>query len=593
MTTSLKRQVYTALLPYWGMIGVALVQVVLISSAELLRPWPLKLIIDHVLNGQPLNWPLVSNWSCETLLVVACVGLVCIHIVLGGLNMLHNDTTSRIGHGVVNDLRAMLFSHLQCLPLAFHHRHQVGDLLYRVTTDTNAIKTLTINGLFPILTSLVLLVGMTLILLRLDWVLTLLSLGVCPLLFVLLSVFNPRIDAAATTARERESALYSLAQQTMAAIRIIQAFTREKEEHRRFMGASSESLAANLRLSRLVALYSGLVNVITAIGTAVVVWVGAHHVLAGPLSVGELVVFTAYLASLYGPLSTISRTLGLIEEAKVSLKRAHEIFATVHNLPQGKRMATKIRGEVTFTQVSFAYSCDRPVLHRVNLHVTPGQTVAIIGPTGAGKSTLMGLLARFFDPQEGQVLLDGTDVREFTLASLRRQIAMVLQPSMVLPGTIRENIAYGRPHAPPIAVQRAAQMAHIHDKIMRLPQGYDTVIGEQGATLSEGERQRLTIARALVCDAPILVLDEPTSSVDAETESLIMEGLGQLTQGRTTFIIAHRLSTVRRADVIVVMQQGQIVEQGSFAELIDRQGPFAALYRAQFSVQKQSWRKAA
>ncbi|MCS6926950.1 MAG: ABC transporter ATP-binding protein/permease [Candidatus Binatia bacterium] len=586
---SLRRQVIAALWPYRVAFLVALVQVGFIAAAELLKPWPLKVIIDHVLGGQPLSWFGGSDWSRELLLLVACSGLVVIYLVLGALNVWNNYTTIRIGQSMVNDLRGTLYDHLQRLSLAFHNRRHVGDLLYRVTADTYAIQTLTMNGVFPILTSLVLLVGMTIVMLRLDWVLTLLALAVCPVLFGTITAMSGRINAAATVARERESAIYSLVQRTMAAIRVIQAFTKEEEEQRRFLSASRASLAANLRLYVLQTCYAGIVNVVIAIGTAAVVWVGARHVMSGTLSVGELVVFTAYLASLYGPINTISQTLGLIEGAKAGLARVHEILAVERDLPEGQRVLERahLRGEITFEQVTFGYTPDRPVLHTVNLRVAPGQTVAIVGPTGAGKSTLVSLLPRFYDPQAGRILLDGTDLREFTLASLRRQIAMVLQPPLVFPLSIKENIAYGRPAASMEAIEQAARLARIHETIMRLPHGYDTVVGEQGATLSEGERQRLTIARAILRDAPILILDEPTSSVDAETEALIMEGLEQLMAGRTTFIIAHRLSTVRRADVILVLRGGQIVEQGTFAELLRRQGAFAALYHTQFRTQEE------
>ncbi len=592
MTPSIRRQVFASLRPYRGMVGFAFAQVVLIGGAELLKPWPLKLIIDHVLGGQPLSWPVVAGWPREALLLAACVGLVGIYLVLGGLSVLNNYTTIRIGQSMVNDLRGALYNHLQRLSLAFHHRRQVGDLLYRVTADTYAIQTLTMNGVFPILTSLVLLVGMILVMLRLDWMLTLLALGVCPLLFVTISAMSSRISAAATAAHERESTIYSLVQRTMTAIRVIQAFTKEEEENRRFMAASADSLRASLRLYNLQTLYSGVVNVVIAVGTALVVWVGARHVLAGTLSVGELVVFTSYLASLYGPINTISQTVGMIEGARAGLVRVQEILAVERDLPEGKWVvfAAEIRGEVQFERVVFAYTPGQPVLRDVDLHVAPGQTVAVVGPTGAGKSTLVSLLPRFYDPQEGRVLLDGTDVREFTLASLRQQIAMVLQPPLVFPITIGENITYGRPGASHGAIEHAARLARIHETIVRLPQGYGTQVGEQGATLSEGERQRLTIARAILRDAPILILDEPTSSIDAETEALIMEGLEQLMAGHTTFIIAHRLSTIRRADVIVVVRGGHIVEQGSFAELMRQQGPFAALYRTQFSLQEEPQR---
>jgi ATP-binding cassette subfamily B protein/subfamily B ATP-binding cassette protein MsbA len=589
MTSALRRRVFASLRPYRAQFAIAVGQVALMTGAELLKPWPLKIIIDHVLSEKQLAWRLVSGWSQETLLFAACLAMVAIYLFLGGLNVINNYTTIRIGQSMVNDLRGALYNHLQRLSLAFHHRRQVGDLLYRVTADAYAIQTLTMNGVFPILVSLGLLIGMTLVMFQLDWILTLLALGVCPLLFGAISVMSKRINTAAIIAHERESTIYSLVQRTMAAIRVIQAFTKEEEEHRRFMAASAESLSASLRLYTLQTLYSGVVNAVIALGTAMVIWVGARHVMSGVLSIGDLVVFTAYLASLYGPINTISQTLGLIEGGKAGLARVQEILATEPDLPEGKRVLLRsdVRGEICFDDVSFGYNPDQPVLRDVNLTVSPGQTVAIVGPTGAGKSTLVSLVPRFYDPQRGRVLLDGVDVRDYTLASLRQQVSMVLQPPLVFPISVAENIAYGRPGATREDIERAARLARIHDTIIRLPEGYDTVVSEQGSTLSEGERQRLTIARAILRDAPVLILDEPTSSVDAETEALIMEGLEQLMSGRTTFIIAHRLSTVRKADRILVVRGGHIAEQGSFTELVRLGGHFAALYRTQFSSQEE------
>jgi ATP-binding cassette subfamily B protein/subfamily B ATP-binding cassette protein MsbA len=592
MASALRRQIFASLRPYRTQFFIAIGQVVLITGAELLKPWPLKIIIDHVLTGKALAWSITAGWSRETLLFVTCLAMIAVYLFLGILNIINNYTTIRMGQSMVNDLRGTVYNHLQRLSLAFHHRRQVGDLLYRVTADTYAIQTLTMNGVFPILVSLGLLIGMTLVMLRLDWVLTLLALAVCPVLFVTISAMSRRINTAATIAHERESTIYSLVQRTMSAIRVIQAFTKEEEEHRRFMAASRESLSANLRLYTLQTLYSGVVNAVIALGTALVVWVGAQHVLSGVLSIGDLVVFTAYLASLYGPINTISQTLGLIEGGKAGLTRVQEILAVERDLSEGKRVLSRgeVRGEIVFENVTFGYNADQPVLRGINLRIAPGQTVAIVGPTGAGKSTLVSLAPRFYDPQQGRVLLDGVDVREYTLASLRQQVAMVLQPPLVFPISVAENIAYGRPGATREEIERAARLARIHERILRLPQGYDTVISEQGSTLSEGERQRLTIARAILRNAPILILDEPTSSVDAETEALIMDGLEQLMGGRTTFIIAHRLSTVRKADVILVVRGGHIVEQGSFAELLRRQGHFASLYKTQFSEQEEPQR---
>jgi ATP-binding cassette subfamily B protein/subfamily B ATP-binding cassette protein MsbA len=450
------------------------------------------------------------------------------------------------------------------------------------------------NGLFPVLCSFTLFVGMLLVMIRLDPLLTFLALIVCPILavFVTLSPLRSWLIASATHMHQQKSSVYSMVQWAIPAIRVIQAFTKEEEEHRRFMAQSQKSLRADLHFYLLENFYSGTVSVVIAIGTAAVIWVGARHVLAGTLTIGGLIVFTAYLTSLYGAIDSMSQAYGSIQGAKVSLQRVFEIIEEESDLKEGSRVFpdSGAKGEVAWSGVSFQYVPGQPVLRHVDLHVHPGQKVAIVGRTGAGKSTLVSLLTRFYDPRSGRITIDGVDIREFELKSLRRQVAMVLQPPLVFPLTIRENVTYGRPEATEAEVINAARLARIHDSIVRFPQGYDTVVGEQGATLSEGEKQRLTIARALLFNAPILILDEPTSSVDAETEALIMEGLRELTAGRTTFIIAHRLSTVRQADLIVVVRGGRIIEQGTFNVLMRRQGDFAKLYRTQFSDQEEKTR---
>lgn len=584
----MRRKILPYLWPYRYPFLFALAQVFLMSGCELLKPWPLKIVIDSVLGDNPSPWNLHELFSKQGLLVAACAGLIVIYLVLGGITLLNNYTTIKIGQRMVNDLRRDLYSHLQRLSLAFHSRRQVGDLMYRVTADTYAIQSLTMNGVFPIATALALLIGMFAVMLKIDWQLTVLALSVCPVLFLSISLLSKRISLAATVARRQESEVYSVVQRGMSAMRIIQAFTKEEEEHRKFMAASNQSLDASLRLYTLQTFYSGIINVVMALGTAFVVWVGAQHVLSGSLTVGEIVIFTAYLASLYAPINTISQTWGLIQGAKVGVQRVFEILDVERDLAEGNLVfpASGARGDVWWDNVSFQYVPDQPVLKNVSLHVPAGRKVAIVGPTGVGKSTLLSLLPRFYDPLEGRVTLDGTDIRDFQLKSLRTQIAMVLQPPLVFPITVRENIAYGRPEATLEEVVDAAKLARIHDSIARLPQGYDTLVGEQGATLSEGERQRITIARAILRNAPVLILDEPTSSVDAETEALIMEGLNRLTANRTTFIIAHRLSTVRNADLIIVLRSGEIVEQGTFEELVHGNGPFALLYRSQFSLEE-------
>ena len=583
-TVRLVRKILGRLVPYRWLCASALVQVLLIGVFELAKPWPLKVIVDDVLGGRPLGWPGLGTLGGPALLALACLALVAIYGLLGVLSVTSNYATIKVGQQMVNDFRSELYAHLQRLSLAFHSRRQVGDLLYRLTADTFAIQTLTMNGFFPVVTSVVLLVGMLAVMLRLDWVLTLIALAIVPLLFLAIAGLSRRITALATDARTKESALWAIAQRTMSAIRVIQAFTTEEDEHRRFVDSSRASLAANLRLYTFQTVYSAFVNVVVAGGTAAVLWFGAMHVLAGKLTVGEVLVFTSYLASLYAPINSLMQTYGLVQGARVGAERVFEILETAPDLRDGARPLAReeVRGTITFEAVRFGYDPAQPVLKGVDFHVRAGEVVAVVGATGAGKTTLVSLVPRFYDPTAGRVLLDGIDVREFRLKALRQQVAIVLQPALVFPTTVRENIAYGRPDASLAMVEAAARVAQLDDFLERLPEGLETVVGEAGATLSAGEQLRITIARAVLRDAPILILDEPTAALDATTEARVMQGLEGLMAGRTTFVIAHRLSTVRRADAILVLDDGRIVERGTFAELVARGGHFARLHQTQF-----------
>ena len=576
------------LAPYRWLAVWALLQVFLIAGFELLKPWPLQVVIDNVLGGKPFPFSALTS-SPAQLLLLACAGIVVVHVGAGALTLLHNYTTIRVGQQMVNDLRGALYAHLQRLSLAFHSRQRVGDLLYRITADSFAVQAMIMNGVLPILSAVVLLCGMLVVLLPLDPMLTLLSLTVVPILFAVISGFNQKIVDIATQVRNTESRVYSVVQWAMSSIKLVQAFTKEEEEHRRFMGASRESLRATLRLYSWQTVYSGVVNVVIAGGTALVVYAGARAVTSGRLSVGGLIVFVSYLAQLYAPINQITQSWGLIAGARVGARRVFEVLDVEGDLRDGTRSfpAEGARGDVTWRHVSFAYRSETPVLRDIELEAIAGSKIAVVGPTGAGKSTLLGLLPRFFDPVAGCVEIDGIDLREYRLKSLRHQIAMVLQPPLIFPLSVRDNIAYGRPGAAGEEIEGAARLACIHDLIASLPEGYDTVIGESGVLLSEGEKQRITIARALLRNAPILILDEPTSALDVATESLVITGIERLMAGRTTFIIAHRLSTVQHCDRIVVLDGGRIVEAGGFAELLRRDGLFAQYYRTQFVPERQ------
>ena len=581
--TPLVRRLARYLWPYRIPFAIALVQVLLLSGFELLKPWPLKVVVDSVLGSLPAPLPWLDVQRKSLLLVFCCVAVVLIQILLAVLLYVNNKTTITIGQRMVNDLRSELYQHLQRLSLGFHASRQVGDLMYRLTADTFAIQTITMNGIFPMASAGVFVVGMTVILVRMDFWLTIVTLAICPVLYLFIRRMSTRIRDVSTFAREQESDVYSIVQHGLSAIRVVQAFTREQDEHNRFLQQSRASLSAARRLYLVQTLYSGLVSTLIAVGTAVVLWIGARRVLAATMSVGDVLVFLSYAAALYTPVNTVSQTFGLIVGATAGIRRVFEILDRPEIVQSGDRPVDRaqMRGEIRFEGVTFSYDGTRDVLSEISAVIPAGSSVALVGPTGAGKTTLVSLLPRFVDPKAGRVLLDGVDLREFQLQPLRQSISMVLQPPIVFPATVRENIAYGRPGATEAEIEEAARLAQLRPFLDRLPDGLDARIGEGGATISEGERQRLTIARALLRDAPILILDEPTASVDAETEALLMAGLKRLMRGRTIFIIAHRLSTVRDADQILVLREGRIVERGNYRSLVKDGGFFARLVSLQ------------
>ena len=568
-------------------VAWALAQIFLVAGFELLKPWPLQIVIDYVLGGKapPTGGPLAGLLSLPTtlLLVVACAGIVVVNVGAGALTLLHNYTTIRVGQAMVNDLRGDLYAHLQRLSLAYHGRQRVGDLMYRVTADSFAVQTMIMNGALPILSAAILLAGMLAILFPIDPLLTVLSLTIVPALFVLIAVFNRKIVTVATEVRDLDSRVYSLVQWGMAAIKVVQAFAKEDEEHRRFMGASRASLGATLRLYNWQTLYSAAVNATIAIGTAVVVFAGARAVLTGNLTLGQLIVFVAYLAQLYAPINQITQSWGLIAGARVGAARVFDVLDTEPDLASGERRFPPqgARGAVAWRNVSFAYRADMPVLRNIDLAVPEGAKVAVVGPTGAGKSTLLGLLPRFFDPAAGTVTIDGVDVRDYDLPALRRQIAMVLQPPLIFPLSVADNIAYGRPGAASDEIEEAARHARIDNFIASLPDGYGSPVGERGLKLSGGEKQRVAIARVILKEPRILLFDEATSALDTKTEREIQASLDEVSENRTTLIIAHRLSTVIHADEILVLDEGRVVERGNHAQLIAHHGVYDAMWQSQ------------
>jgi len=577
------REVFRRMRPHIGRFVLAVAGVVLSAALEVLKPWPLKVLIDNVLSGKPLRLSLVANYSRMDLLLAACVGGVVIYLLTGIFNVANNYITISIGQRMVNDLRSQLFDHLQRLSLGFHRRREIGDLMVRIVYDTFAIQTITMNGVFQILASSILLVGMFIVMIKMDVTMTLIALGVIPMLVILIASVSGTIDRLATEARIKESALYTVAHRALASIHVVQAFTREAESYREFVASSRESLGENLRLYTFQSIYAGGVSVVIAIGTALVMYLGALHVMSARLTIGGLIVFTSYLASLYAPINQIFQTYGLVESAKAGLRRCLELLAIdpeIQDRP-GARAMPRARGEIEFTDVVFSYDAANPVLKGISFKALAGESIAIVGPSGAGKTTMASLVTRFYEPQQGSIKIDGRDLREVTLESLRKDIAVVLQPPLVLGATLRANIALGKPGASDDEIRHAAEMARLAPVLATLPRGLDEQVGQGGHSLSEGQAQRVTIARALLKDAPILIMDEPTSALDTETESLVLAAVQAAMRGRTTLVIAHRLSTIQNADRILVLRDGVIEEQGSFRELLSRGGFFSYLYNLQ------------
>ncbi len=575
-----------------GLVGV-------ISLLELLKPWPIKLAVDQIIGGKALEFwgmtidPAVYSLAFKLGWVIAL--LLAAHFLVGFAQLLNNYLTIRMGQDMVQDLRCDLFAHLQRQSLLFHQKRPTGDLIYRVMGDAYAVQTLLMNGVFTTLTSAALLIGMLAVCLSVDPWLTVYSMCVIPFLFLAIKRVSKRIADLTTEAHMTESAAYSTAQRIFSSISLIQAFAREDEEYKTFEHESQISFDRKLSLYALQTAYGWIVSGITAAGTALVLYVGVRHVLDGELSTGELLVFLAYLASLYTPLNNLSTTVAGIRGSLARARRVLDIMdvdESVAESPDAKPIAIP-KGAVTFDNVSFGYEPGRPVLSGVDFTCRGGSTVAVAGQTGAGKTSLVSLLLRLFDPQTGRILIDGQDLRDVTLSSLRERISIVLQETQLFPMSIHDNIAYGRKQATREEVVNAAKLAGAHEFINALPQGYDSMLGECGANLSGGQRQRLSIARALLKDAPLLIFDEPTSALDAETEELIMTGLDRLMTGRTTFIIAHRLSMLRRADLILYIKDGRIFEMGSYEELMRAGGEFARLSAMQTGDTAGNGKKAA
>jgi ATP-binding cassette, subfamily B, bacterial len=566
--------------PFLGPTIAGLLLSLLGIAVNLLNPWPIKILVDQILPPNSSFRVTHANW--HSYILPLCLALVGLQVLWGLINLLTNYIFVKVGLQALLKLRTDLYSYLQSLSLKYHDARRSSDSSFRVAYDSQAIQTIYNKGFTNIFGSVITLVGIFCIMLRLDWQLTLLSLGIVPLIVSAIYFFAQRIRTESTSIQEQDSAMLAQAQEGLSSIRMVAAFGREDFEVSQFHQRAQRSLQANLRLTLTNVKSALVITTLMGIGTAAMWYLGTLHVLAGTLTLGSLILFSSYLVMLYKPLQELTYTAWAMEGATAGAQRCFEVLDRdddVRDAP-GAVEITETKAAIIFNQVRFAYDEKNPVLDAINLRISPNQIVALVGGTGAGKSTLLSLVPRFYDPTAGTVSLDGRDVRQITKKSLRAQIAIVLQDTLLFSTTIRENIAYGRPGASDAEIREAAQRAQADDFISRLPNGYDSPVGERGGHLSVGQRQRIGIARAFLKDAPILLLDEPTSALDPTTESAIMETIKDLMYGRTTLIVTHRLATIHGVDQIVVLEHGRIVESGRGAELVEQSGAYAKLYAA-------------
>ena len=568
----------TLLRPYRrqaGLLSILLGVQIALGAAQ---PWPLKWIIDNVLDNaaHPFSEPWrgwlesVSGGNLLIVLILIVVAGVLLQVVNHFVTAYATQIQVDAGQRMVYDLRARLFEHLQALGLQHHITTNTGDAVYRIDVDSYSIENLVMSGLIPLATSIVSLVVMFVILVRLDVTVAMLSLSIVPFLLLYMRSYTRTVATQMEHVKELESKLIERLYEVFSAIRLVKSFAREPHEKKRYTTFGHDVMNARIAITWRESLFWVVVSTITILGTALVLIVGGLQVLRGGMTVGELTVAIAYLGAVYGPLSTIAHTAGTLQGAVTGAKRVRSVLALAPETvdPPDAVEAAGIRGEVTFDNVSFAYADGTQVLYDISFNARPGEMIALVGLTGAGKTTLVSLIPRFYEPTTGRVLVDGRDVRGYKLRSLRERIAIVLQDPVLFAGTVADNLRYGRLDATDAEVEEAARAAHAHDFVSHLPKRYDTPIAEAGGGLSGGERQRLSVARAILKNAPILILDEPTSSLDAISEEIVFAALRRLRTGRTTIVIAHRLSTVRDADRILVLDGGRIAAQGRHAELL-------------------------
>jgi ATP-binding cassette, subfamily B, bacterial len=574
--------------PHWTGLSWAVLAALGESIAKLAEPWPIKLVLDSVLKGKRVDSALawLPAWFAaeipsdrQGLLILAVTATLVIAIAGAAFSYTEKLLTTTAGQRVMHDLRSKLYSRMQQLSIAYYDQARTGDLIGRVTGDVDAIQSFVTSSLLGAVVDTLTLFGMIGVMFYLDWQFTLIALSIAPLLFAVVYRYTRQIKKATREVRKKEGEVVSIIQEALSSMRVVKAFSREDYEQHRMEEQSLESVEIALRARALKARLSPLVDIIVATGTALVLWFGAQRVLNGTLSVGSLVLFILYLGKMYKPMQDLSKVTDSFSKAAAGYERVCEVLDAKSDVEDraGAKRAPRFRGDIEFDHVCFEYEPNTPVLKDFSLKIPAGHVVALVGPTGAGKSSIAGLIPRFYDPSSGSVLIDGKDVRSFTQKSLRDQVSFVLQNTVLFQGPLWQNIAYGKPGATRKEIVDAARVANAEEFIEKMPDGYETMVGERGVTLSGGQAQRIAIARAVIRNTPLLILDEPTSGLDTVSEGLVVEALERLMKDRTTIIIAHRLTTIARADLICVIQDGHLIECGTHDELIKMNGVFAEL----------------
>jgi len=583
------RLIEELLRPYRGWLAIILLATAVETAMGLAAPWPLKIVLDNVIGGdQPPGWlRQIASWlpgdGVMQTAAFAAISTVIIAAVGALASYLDNYYTESVGQWVANDLRVRVYDHLEHLPLAYYDTHQTGTLLSTITDDIATIQGFASSATLGIVVDLLTIAGMLGLMFWLNWDFALIAVGVAPFLLLFVVRFRKAVKKATREVRRRESDMVGVVQQGLESIRVVNAFGRQELEEEHLQDASRAAVQAALKARGVKSLLSPVVAVTVSFCTAFVLWRGASLVLASAMTAGSLTVFLSYLHKFFKPVQDLAKMTGTIAQAAVGVERVRGILDIDMSIPErpDAREPGRLEGAIEFDRVAFAYDPASPVLKSVTFSIRAGQFVGIVGTTGSGKSTVVSLIPRFYDPTAGRVLIDGVDIRDYKLQGMRDQIGFVLQDTVLFRGTVRENIAYGRPDAAEKEIVEAARLANAHEFIARMPDGYDTQVGERGLTLSGGQRQRIGIARAVIRNSSILILDEPTAALDSESEKVVIEALERVMKGRTVITIAHRLSTIRDADKIVVLKDGGVAEQGSHDELLALGGEYAELHRIQ------------